>query len=181
MSTYGDSSGNYLKFMNFVDEIKAEFPKFELVKKEDSKFMKFLYAVTLMRFWNPYFREDYITTIFGKIYMPARLIGTGVGYDILRHERVHLRDARRFPVLFELSYILFPLPAVFTMRAYWEYRGYCESLLAEYDRYGYVSHGAIEYYVSLFAGPQYLWMCPFPDFMRNEFYRFLASRGIMVK
>jgi hypothetical protein len=40
----------------------------------------------------------------------------------LRHEAVHLRDARRFPVLFELSYLA-ALPAVFTARAWWEWRG----------------------------------------------------------
>lgn len=178
MSVYGDKSRDYLKFNEFVEEIKVEFPKFQLVKKEDSKLMRLIFAVTLMRFWNPYFMEDYITTLFGKVYMPFRVIGTAAGYDILRHERVHLRDAARFPILFELSYILLPLPAVFTMRAYWEYRGYCESLLAEYERYGNVRRIAIEYYVHIFAGPTYLWMCPFRNFMRNKFYKFLESRNI---
>ena len=181
MSIYGSSSNDYALFNELVEEIKAEFPKFQVVKKEDSKLMALIYAVTLMRFWNPYFMEDYITTLFGKVYMPFNVIGTRVGYDVLRHERVHLRDAARFPLLFELSYILLPLPAVFTLRAYWEYRGYCESLVAESDRYGYVRKEAIEYYVDIFAGPTYLWMCPFRNFMRDAFYKFARERGLVVK
>lgn len=168
-------------YYDFVDEIKREFPKFEVIEKQNSKLMKFVYVVTLMRFWNPAFMNAYITTMFGKVYMPRNLIGTLTGYEVLRHERVHLRDAARFPVLFELSYIFFPLPIVFTMRAYWEYRAYCESLLVESEMFDCVYKESIDFYVDQFTGKYYLWMCPFESLIRKAFMKFLTDRNIMVK
>jgi hypothetical protein len=175
---YGD---DYLKYNELVINISKEFPRFKVVPKDESFFMRALYAVTLMTFWNKSFMTNYITAVFGKVYMPRRLIGTAIGYDVLRHELVHLRDARRWPVLFELSYLFFPLPFVFTMRAYWEYRGYCESMIAERDRYGYINKAVIEYYISLFSSSEYLWMFPFPNFLRKKFYAFLERHNTTIK
>jgi hypothetical protein len=168
-------------YYDFVEEIKAEFPKFEIIEKQNSPLMKFIYTITLMRFWNPFFMTAYITTMFGKVYMPRNLIGTLTGYEVLRHERIHLRDAARWPVLFELSYIFFPLPIVFTMRAYWEFRGYCESLVVENEVFGCVYKESIDFYVEQFTGKFYLWMFPFPKYLHSRFMKFLMDRNIMVK
>ncbi len=91
-------------------------------------------------------------------------------YRILRHEAVHLRDARRFPVLFELSYVLL-LPAGITMRAWWEWRGYAETLRAEAELRGDVSDALLEHVARQFTGPAYLFMCPFPGFVRGRLER----------
>lgn len=169
------------EYNNFVEQIKSKFPNFEVLIKEHSTWMKIVYAVTLMRFWNRYFMEVYVTIMFGKVYMPQRFIGTQIGYEILRHEYVHLCDSRRWPILFELSYLFFPLPLVFTMRAYWEYRAYCESLIVENEQLGYVRARTIEFCVEQFVGSYYLWMCPFPNFVRNKFYSFLINNKICIK
>jgi len=163
-----------------VNKIKVEFPDFEVIPKLSSKLMWACYYLTLMRFWNPHFMTRFITVAFGKVYMPAELIGTEIGADILRHELIHLRDAKRWNILFYLSYLLFPLPLVFTMRAYWEFRGYCESIRAECDRYGVVYSESLNYYVSLFTGPSYLWMCPFPKFVMRKFTEFCEREGIRI-
>lgn len=167
-------------FYTLIRELENEFPSFQLVKKEESALMLFLYHISLMKLWNPHFMTRFITTAFGNIYMPEQLIGTEVGADVLRHERVHLRDAARWGILFYLSYLLLPLPAVFTMRAYWEYRGYCESLRCEAERYGVVYSESLHYFVDLFVGPAYLWMCPFRGYIEKKFLDFLKSEGIRL-
>jgi len=167
-------------FYNLVNDITREFPDFAVIPKNDSKLMWACYYLGLMRFWNPVFMTRYITTAFGKVYMPADLIGTEVGADVLRHELVHLRDAKRWGILFYVSYLLLPLPAVFTMRAYWEFRGYCESLRCERDRYGVVYSETFNYFVDIFVGPSYLWMCPFRGFIRGRFLKFLEKENIRL-
>lgn len=169
------------EYSSFVEQIKSEFPSFEVITKENSLWMKIIYAVTFMRLWNRYFMETYVTIMFGKVYMPQRFIGTRVGYEILRHEYVHLRDARRWPILFELSYLFFPLPFVFTLRAYWEYRAYCETLIVEHERLGYVRASTIDFCIDQFVGSYYLWMCPFPNFVRSKFNNFLIKNKIYIK
>ena len=168
------------EYYDLVNKIEEDIPGFRVVPKTNSNLMWACYYITLMRFWNPHFMTHYITTAFGKVYMPADLIGTAIGADVLRHEWVHLRDARRWNILFYLSYLLFPLPAVFTMRAYWEFRGYCESIRAERDRYGVVYSESLHYYVSLFTGPAYLWMCPFPKFVMRKFVEFCEKENIRI-
>ena len=163
-----------------VHAIKIEFPDFVVIPKLQSKFMWACYYLSLMPLWNPHFMSRFITVAFGKVYMPEELIGTDIGADVLRHELVHLRDAKRWKILFYLSYVLFPLPAVFTMRAYWEFRGYCESIRAERDRYGVVYSESLNYYVSLFTGPSYLWMCPFPKFVMRKFVEFCQKENIRI-
>lgn len=169
-----------VKYYDLVNEITREFPGFAVIPKHDSKLMWICYYVALMPLWNRFFMTRYITTVFGKVYMPGELIGSDVGADILRHERVHLRDAKRWGILFYLSYLFFPLPFIFTMRAYWEYRGYCETLRAERDRYGVVYSESLNFYVSLFVNSSYLWMCPFPNYIRNKFIQFCAAEGIKI-
>lgn len=171
---------NRKEFDAYVEQIKKEFPKFEVVVKQESKLMKAIYILTFMRFWNPQFMGYFITVMFGKVYMPREFIGLPASVDVLRHELVHLRDMKKYPILFELSYILFPLPVIFTMRSFWEYRGYCESILAISDRYGYISKHTIEFFVAQFTGPSYLWMCPFPNFVRGKFYEFANKNNIKV-
>lgn len=167
-------------YVEFIKEIKSEFPKFEVIEKQKSLLMKIIYYCTGMCFWNPRFMTAYVTVMFGRVYMPYYLIDTLTGYEILRHERVHLRDAARWPLLFEASYLFFPLPFIFTMRAYWEYRAYCESLIVEAEIYGFVNSKSIEFYIEQFTGSYYLWMFPFPKIVRRAFYRFLEHKGIDV-
>lgn len=167
-------------FDSYVKKIQEEFPNFRVIPKDESLIMKAIYYITFMKFWNPHFMKNYITTMQGKVYMPRHLIGSPLMVDVLRHELVHLRDMKKYPILFELSYVLFPLPVIFTMRAFWEFRGYCESIRAINDRYGWVSEYYIDFFVEQFTGSSYLWMCPFPKFVKNKFMKFAIDNNIKV-
>jgi len=168
------------KYYNLVAEIEEEFPGFRVIEKEGNRFMLFLYHLSLMRFWNPHFMTRFITTAFGCVYMPRDLIGTDIGADVLRHERVHLRQAARWGMLFYLSYLLLPLPAFSPFRAYWEFEAYCESLRCEKERYGVVYSETFNYFVDLFVGPAYLWMCPFRGYVEKKFLDFLKNEDIRL-
>lgn len=168
-------------FYDLVEQIQKEFPRFQIYEKENSLWMKLLYHLTFMRFWNPHFMRNYVTAMFGRVWMPRNLIGSLTGYEILRHELVHIRDARRFPIFFELSYLFLPLPIIFTARAYWEFRAYCESLRVEAETFGCVHRENVDFYVKQFTGSYYLWMCPFPNFVRKRFEGFLVKEGIILK
>lgn len=86
--------------------------------------------------------QDYITTLGKYIYFPTR-----EGYDIrdfddwvtVWHELKHVRDSRNWPILYEISYGILPLPMFWTMRSYWEYRGYGTELWAMYQLTGTLS------------------------------------------
>lgn len=169
------------RFEALCRELAAEFRGFRLVPKDESALMRALYRLTGMRLWNPRFLESYTTVLVYRVYMPRDLIGTEEGYRTLRHERVHMRDARRTAVmLFVFSY-LFLLPAVLTMRSYWEFRGYVETMRVELEDTGAISDGTIEHIARRFTGSDYLFMCPFPGFIRRRLRRvrarLLAERG----
>jgi hypothetical protein len=156
------------RFEAIVAELRAEFPRFRLIPKDESRRMRVFYRAAAMRFWNPRFLEDYTTVVGSRVYMPRTLIGTAQGARVLRHERVHLRDAKMvsWPI-FAVTY-LFLLPAGLTFRALWEWRAYLETLRAELDDTGQISDETLEHITRRFAGPDYLFMCPFPRFVRRR-------------
>lgn len=95
-------------------------------------------------------------------------------YSTLRHEAVHLRDARRFPVFFQLSYLLL-LPTGLTLRAWWEWRAYTETLRVELELHGRIYEQTLIEIAACFTGPDYLFMWPFPRVVKARLRR-LAAR-----
>ena len=149
------------RFDHIVEELEREFSTFRLVSKHRSLLMKLIYHGLGMRWWCPEFLTRYTTVIVSVVYMPVELMHTDEGYRVLRHERVHMRDCWRTGVLpFALSY-LFMLPAVFTLRAHWEMRGYTETMRVELEETGAISDETLDYIEEQFTGPAYFWMCPF--------------------
>jgi hypothetical protein len=147
--------------------MRREFPTFRLVRKERSPLMWALYYGLLMFLWCPRFMTSYTTVIITRVYMPGGLIGTRAAYGTLRHERVHMRDCVRSGVVpFVVSY-LFLLPAVLTLRAVWEMRGYAESMRVERERRGAVSDETVAHVARQLTGSSYLWMFPFPRAARR--------------
>jgi hypothetical protein len=71
-----------------------------IVYKRDSKLMKILFEVSLMRLWNPEFMTRYTTTIGSTMYLsrPVTSFGTGMIADLvlLNHEVQHIRDSKRW-------------------------------------------------------------------------------------
>jgi hypothetical protein len=116
-------------------EISAEFPDFKVVPKDESGLMKFLRVLLLIVTFGALrnFMTDVVTTIGNTVYVPAGWTSKPeVGrYEVLRHERVHMRQRRRYGrVLYSFLYI-FPFFPLFL--AYWraklEMEAYAESIM----------------------------------------------------
>lgn len=153
-------------------DLRRELPRFAVCYKNESPLQRFI-GKLVYPFCRTY-GTNYTTAMSGRVYFPSRAFcerqGAATVYATLRHEAVHLRDARRFPVLFQLSYLLL-LPAVFTTRAIWEWRAYKETLRVELELYGEIGDRVIEHIARRFTGPDYLFMCPFPRFVRRRLLR----------
>lgn len=150
--------------------IKEEFPKFEIIYKRNSLFMKTLSVLLRIITFNTqkYFMSDYITTIGEKVYVPddwdqwderQKII-------ILRHELVHMQQKKRYTfILFSILYLLIPFPffvAYFRMR--FEKEAYEQSIRLRILIYGKNSAKTPEYkkfIVSQFTTGVYGWMWVF--------------------
>jgi len=152
----------------FISRIRREFPRFKLVYKNDSLMMKaidvFLKVVTFGK--QNRFMTNYTTTIGYKIYVASNWDSklSEMKLIILRHERVHLRQMRKYtPIIFSLLY-LFCLPTVFAFfRKAMEQAAYEESLKARLEIYGKesLSQQYKNHVVSQFTGSSYFWTWPF--------------------
>jgi hypothetical protein len=160
--------------LELVEEIKAHVPTFQIAYKEDGKWLKWWHYVVPMyvaianffvRGYKHKFDTGYVTVLGDTVYYPSRnghvdeleFLSEPGNYKTLRHEYVHMRDARRYPFIFELTY-LFLLPALWTMRAFWEYRGYTQNMIVEFEIKGAVANHTLEAIAENFTGPMYLWM-----------------------
>lgn len=152
-----------------ASELRAELRRFDIRYKDESRLQRAIGR--LVRPFNGAYMTAYTTVMFGTVYFPSRAWAAYQGpacvYEILRHEAVHLRDARRFPVLFELSY-LFALPAGLTMRAFWEWRAYAETLRVHAEQHGEIPDHLLEFIAERFTGRDYLFMWPFPKMVRRK-------------
>lgn len=98
-------------------------------RKADSWFMR-----ALGRVMGKGFRERFWTTMSGyTTWAPSSVDMDGLGREghegVIRHEAVHTRQARRWPVWFQLSYVLgVPLPVFF---AYFRFRWEREAMLVD--------------------------------------------------
>ncbi|MBD3400717.1 MAG: hypothetical protein GF399_10360 [Candidatus Coatesbacteria bacterium] len=118
----------------------------------------------------------------GTVHLAERLFGTRAGYLVLRHEAVHLLDQQRLgPLPFIIAYLLLPLPAVITLRALFEWRGYRETLRAYRERSPKLARRRAEKLVRQFASGRYLFMWPFrravEGWIERELARLESSGG----
>lgn len=166
---------------DLLADIKTEFPSFKLMRKEDSKFMKTL--AVLVKPFCPDFQQSFGTTIGKTVYYPSHWDDSTL-YEVLRHERVHMRDSDKWGPLYYLTYVLLPLPFIISGRAYWEFRGYCETLKVLWEFHGkpvgtdglpVLWRRDLDWVVEQFTGPSYLFMLPMPKLLRRAFER--ASAG----
>jgi len=148
-------------------EIRAEFPSFKILRKEDSTLMRaihwFLVVITFgsMRA----FLISYITTIGYTVYVPTAwpMFNSAEQMEILRHERVHMRQRRRLsmPVFSFLYLFVLPFGLAF-FRKKFEMEAYEESIRAA-NEYGLdiTSDAYRDRMVAHFVTSQYIWMWPF--------------------
>ncbi len=104
-------------------------------------------------------------TLGRTIWMHPGIIGTDDGAQTLRHEAVHVRDQARWGPLFFISYFLLPIGPSF--RAVWEARAYRETLRYIAAHAPRQRDWAVEWVTSLFTGPSYGFMFPFPSLVRR--------------
>lgn len=156
--------------------LRRALPRFDVRYKEDSRLQRLIGA--LLRPFNDRYLSHYTTVMFGVVWFPSRAwraeAGPAAIYEILAHEAVHLRDARRFPVLFELSYLLL-LPTGITARAFWEWRAYRETLRVHAALHGHIPDSLLGSIERRFTGPDYLFMWPFPRMVRRALERARAE------
>jgi len=156
----------------YVEVLSRELPGFSIRYKDESTLQRVI--ATLVRPFNRRYLDGYTTIMFGKVYFPSRrwceVVGPDALYRTLRHEAVHLRDARRWPVIFHFSY-LFAAPAILTARAFWEARAYAETIRVSMELDGDVTDAELTRIERAFTGSDYLFMCPFPKFVRRRLHR----------
>lgn len=157
-------------YSDLCNEIQEEFSDFTMRYKDDSFLMKVLNVVLFVLSFGRQnkFMTSFITTVGNTVYLPRgwfsmretdRLI-------VLRHERVHMRQRRKYTSLpFAFLYLFFPFPFVFAyFRAKFEKEAYEESMKAAYEYYGVGIFSRPVYKENIighFTSGEYLWMWPF--------------------
>jgi hypothetical protein len=154
---------------HFLDEIRAEFPDFEIRKKRGDRLQHaigaFLAGVTLGA--QRSYMTRYHTALFGRLYVPDSwdAMDDVARYVLLRHERVHLRQRRRMTgfgmgVVYLLPF--FPLFLAYG-RARLEWEAYEETIRATFETAGLEAARALRpEIVRRYTSGDYGWMWPFP-------------------
>ena len=151
-------------------ELEREFPRFRIIDKRDSPLSRTI-DVVLKILTLGGMRTDmthYHTVIGDRLYVPPGWDDDPLSAAItLRHERVHLRQRRRYTLPgMTLLYLLFPLPLFLSYgRARIEWEAYEETLRATLElcgREALESAALKRRIVSRFTAPDYGWMWPFP-------------------
>lgn len=128
------------------------------------------------------FLDSYTTTIGNTVYVGSSwpVMGPYQRSATLRHEAVHMRQRRKYGfILFALTYLFLPLPAVLALgRMRLERAGYEETLRAYADYYGVrvlrENHIRVRI-VEQFTGSSYFWMWPFQKSV-NRWYDDFVSK-----
>lgn len=163
-----------------------EFPGFRIVAKASSRFQRAIHhalvVVTLGQ--NRSYLDDFHTTIGRRIYVTSNweAMSRDRRYLVLRHERVHLRQFRRFSLVgMALLYLLVPLPlGLAYFRARFEREAYAETIRGSAELYGrpHVAEASFrEHILGQFTGPAYGWMWPFRRSLERWYEAVLATLG----
>ncbi len=153
-------------------QIRKEFPKFKIVRKSTSTLMKaidiFLKVITfgqMKRFMT------FVTTVGTTVYVFEEWSerSTTSRIIILRHERVHMRQRKKYgSFLFTFLYLFFPFPVFFAYyRRKFEMEAYEETMKSLVDLLPATSKRTLrsstfkEAMVKHFTTAEYFWMWPF--------------------
>ncbi|MFN9814133.1 MAG: hypothetical protein ACK6CU_31370 [Deltaproteobacteria bacterium] len=185
MSGEGGRSERYLA------SLRAEFPTLRLVRKQDDvgqRLLDLLLRIGTLNQQRAYLTA-YTTVIGTTVYTPSSWESRSDDerYVTLRHEAVHLRQARRMGQLrLSLLYGLVFFPVVLAWgRAKIEWEAYAETLsaMAEVHGLAYASSRPVrEHIVRQFTSAAYGWMWPFPRQVNrwiDEELRKIAQPGRM--
>ncbi|HVY28551.1 MAG TPA: hypothetical protein VHB79_18475 [Polyangiaceae bacterium] len=172
----------------FVADLKAEFPAFRIVAKRGDLLSRVIDRVLrIVTFGGQrHYLTKYHTVIGDTLYVPEtwdalpdldRVI-------LLRHERVHLRQRRRYgAALMTFLYLVPFLPLGLAYgRARIEWEAYTETLRATVELRGAVALRSPELRAQIigrFVGPDYGWMWPFRSVVEGWYDR--VVRELLVQ
>ena len=162
----------------FIAEICREFPRFCIIPTSESRLSRFIDVVlkVLTLGAQREFMTRYHTVLWDRLYVPelwertpdlSRLI-------TLRHERIHLRQRRRygdFMMTFLYLVPFFPLGLAYG-RARIEWEAYTETIRATAEYRGLAAARSPElrhHILRQFTSGAYGWMWPFPNVL-NRWY-----------
>jgi hypothetical protein len=155
---------------SFLAELRGEFPRFRIVRKRGDGLSRAidlaLKAITLGG--QRRYLTHYHTVIGDTLYVPEGWDACSATARIitLRHERVHLRQRRRYTLAgMAFLYLVFPLPLGLAYgRARIEWEAYRETLVATLELRGkeaLCDPDLREHVVRQFTSAAYGWMWPF--------------------
>jgi hypothetical protein len=163
-------------------DIQREFPRFEIRPKHGDALQRSIavaLAIVTLGGQRAYLTR-YHTVMFGRLYVPDAwaTMDDDARYILLRHERVHLRQARRmgFPVM-AFMYLVPLLPVGLAWgRARIEWEAYIETIRSTAEVFGLEAARRLEdELVRRYVGPDYGWMWPFPAVIRRWFREVIAD------
>lgn len=154
-------------------KVQQEIPGARVIRKSDSRFMRFLAWIVINIFRNKNFLTSFTTTISRTVYVPDNFFDRtdSERYMTLRHELMHLRQFRNWPFKFlgrpylwvvnllimSFCYLLV-FPIWVTLRSKFEKEGYEQTLLSRHEL-GYINDEfQVTWMINTFAGPSYLYM-----------------------
>lgn len=172
------------------EAILEDVPEFELLVKEDSKYMRFLNV--FVKLFNKEFMSSYITLMRYKAYFPKKMLARPRSvWKVLTHEWVHMHSNKRITNglatiryglpqwlallslvsivakwqsnlwLLNLIWLVCLAPLPAFFRAREEFLGYTMSMANNYWLHGHIRPYEIEWYAEQFYGPAYYFMWPF--------------------
>ncbi len=172
------------RFDGFLAEMKAEFPAFRIrPKRGDGLSIAIDWALRLVTLGGQrHYLTTYHTVIGDTLYVPdtwAALADVD-RVILLRHERVHLRQRRRYgAALMTFLYLLPLLPLGLAYgRARIEWEAYTETLRATLELRGEEALRSADLRAQIvrrFTGPDYGWMWPFRSVVEGWYDQVVAQ------
>ena len=172
------------RYDKLVDDLRVEFPRFRIVRKDQSPLHRAIDCVLRVITFGGMRRylDGYQTTIGSTVYVTPDWDqrSAELRYITMRHEAIHLRQFRKYTLPgMALLYVFLPLPmGLAWFRAYFEKEAYAESIRAAADVYGPDYPRGTEYrryILGQFMGPSYGWMWPFRAGLERWYDRVLAT------
>lgn len=151
-------------YEELLRDILEEFPDFQIVVKSESRLMvcidKFLKIVTLGRMKT--FMTGFTTTVGNTTYVSTNWneLSRTIRSIVLRHERIHLRQAKSYSRFFFSFLYIFVLPVFWTYRSKFEREAYEETMRASVEAYGLdvLNDTMKSEIVGYLSSHQYFWM-----------------------
>ena len=167
-------------------EIRAEFPTFEILYKQDSALQRAIHiALAIVTFGGQrVYLTGYYTAMFGKLWVPESwdALPDLDRYVLLCHERIHLRQRVRMGDVQMTFVYLFPFFPLFLAygRARIEWEAYTETLRATAEVYDLQAAERLrDTIVRRFVGGDYGWMWPFPRTIHRWFDEAIAQIALV--